>query len=92
MTIELAPETEAWISREAEDRGIAPEDLARKMLDDRVAHLAGVSDRIDDSAPRTPAEMLIGLFSDPEDAALLDEVTAMAYEGRRTATTREIGL
>ncbi len=36
---------------------------------------------------KTPAEMLIGLFSTPEDSALMDEVTDIAYEGRNTITS-----
>ena len=40
----------------------------------------------------TPAEMLLGLFASPADAALMDEVTAIAYEGRRNASTRDIGI
>ncbi len=33
--------------------------------------------------PRTVFEEGLGLFGSPEDAALLDEVVAMAYEERR---------
>ena len=44
------------------------------------------------SRAKTPAEMLLGLFSSAEDSALMDEVDEIAYEGRRTGTTRDIGL
>lgn len=41
---------------------------------------------------KTPAEMLIGLFSEDSDAKLIDEVTAMVYERRSTYSTRDIGM
>ena len=44
------------------------------------------------SKGKTPAEMLIGLFSSPEDSAIMDEVTEIAYQGRNLDTTRDIGL
>jgi len=41
---------------------------------------------------KTHAEMLMSLLARPEGAALMDEVSAMAYEGRNTSSTRAIGL
>lgn len=39
-----------------------------------------------------PAQRLIGLFSSPEDALLMDEVMELGRESRHAHTTRDIGL
>lgn len=38
------------------------------------------------------AQRMIGLFSSPEDAELIDETMALVRESRQTQTSREIGL
>jgi hypothetical protein len=37
LTIDLAPQTEAWISAEAKHLGVLPADLVRGILDERAA-------------------------------------------------------
>jgi|GEM_PF-2793281 len=41
---------------------------------------------------RTPAQRMIGLLSNPEDVAVMDEVKELVNESRQTQTTRDIGL
>lgn len=41
---------------------------------------------------RNPAQRMIGLFSNDEDAALMDEVMSMVEVSRATETTRDIGF
>ncbi len=101
LTIDLSPQTEAWIAAEAEHLGVQPADLARRILDERALPPAqapngqesnGQAPNGQESDGQNPADMLLGLFSSPADAALLDEVTAIAYAGRNTPSTRDIGL
>ena len=44
------------------------------------------------AARKTPAEEMWGAFSSDEDSALMDGVLELVQEGRRTPTTRDIGL
>ena len=37
VTINFAPQTEAWINREAQQRGLQPVDLIRRMIEEQVA-------------------------------------------------------
>lgn len=43
-------------------------------------------------ADRNAAEQGLGLFSSPEDAALLDEVVSLAYAERRRPSRRNPSL
>jgi len=36
LTLELAPETEAWLAAEAEQQGVGPEDVAQRVLNERA--------------------------------------------------------
>ena len=36
LTLELAPETEAWLAAEAEQQGIEPKDVAQRVLNERA--------------------------------------------------------
>ena len=53
--------------------------------------LAGLPHEKDAKAPtdRTIAEQGLGLFSSPEDAALIDEVVSLAYADRRRPSQRK---
>jgi len=42
--------------------------------------------------PQNAAQRMIGLFNQPENAALMDEVMELARESRQSHTTRDIGL
>ena len=72
------------------EQHVTPEEAALQMLD------AGIVDRVKGGAAaasdKTPAEMLMGLFSSPEDAALIEEVTSLAYEGRRAEAAQDAPL
>jgi len=46
----------------------------------------------DQHAKNSPAHRMIGLFSSEEDSAILDEVMDLVDDGRKTSTTRDIGL
>ena len=90
LTLELAPQTEAWLSAEAQNRGVRPADVARAVLEERVAatpHSAKAT-----PIGKSPAELLLGLFASPADAALMDEVAQIADEGRSVGSTRNVGI
>ena len=76
------------IRKIAEQQHATPEQVVEQVID---AGIDAHTRRLNDLASKNPAEMLLGLFSRPEDAALMDDVTAIAYRGRHTASTRDIG-
>jgi hypothetical protein len=78
------------IQKMADQQDATPEQIIERMIDEGVRTHAKLSQ--EEGNGKTPAEMLMGLFSSPENTALMDEVTAMAYEGRNASTTRDIGL
>ncbi len=41
---------------------------------------------------RTPAQRMIGLLSRDEDVVIMNEVSELVAESRRTQTTRDIGI
>ena len=90
LTIDLAPQTEAWLSAEAKQLGLKPADVARIVLEERVA--ANPHLDMEAATTQSPAEMLLGLFSSPADAALMDEVARLVYEGRAAGSTRDLGV
>lgn len=69
VTLDLPPQVEQAYLAEAEARGLSVDDVVREIL------IAG--------RPKSVFEQGLGLFGSPEDAALLDEAVAMAYEDRR---------
>ena len=74
VTLDLPPDVEKAYLAEALAKGVPLDELMRKVL------IAGQPDR---PAEGTVFEQGLGLFGSPEDAALLDEVVAIAYEERR---------
>jgi len=78
---EPSPAADA-ISRLAADNHITPAEAAVKLLDE----VAKLHDK------PLPGEELIGLFSSPEDSALIDEAMAMAQERRKLDEPRDFGL
>lgn len=78
------------IQRMALKQNATPQQVVERIIDAEIDNQAGADEPIVDG--KTPAERLIGLFSSPEDASLIDEVTALAYEGRAAGSTRDIGL
>jgi len=90
LTLDLTPQTEAWIAAQAEEFGIEPAEVALRLLEERAATATSLTTL--QLNEKSPAAMLLGLFSNPADAALIDEVSAIAAAGRRTVSTRKIGL
>lgn len=69
ITLDLPPQVEQAYLAEAKARGLSLDVVIRETL--ITAH------------PKSVFEQGLGLFGSPEDAALLDEVVAVAYEERR---------
>ena len=74
VTLDLPSHIESAYRAEARAKGVPLDELMREVL------IAGKPTPPD---PETVFEQGVGLFSSPEDAALLDEVVAFAYEERR---------
>ena len=72
ITLDLPPEVEQVYRAEAKARGMSLDAVIRETL--MTAH------------PKSVFEQGLGLFGSSEDAALLDEVVAIAYEERRRPT------
>jgi hypothetical protein len=75
VTLNLPPQVEQAYLAEAQARGLHLDDVVREVLiaGQPATHLTS----------KTLFEQGLGLFSSPEDAALLDEVVSIAYEERR---------
>ena len=76
LTINLPPQVEQEYRAQAMAKGVG--------LDEFLCALLAANQ----SASASPGEPGKGLFGSPEDAALLDEVVAMAYENRRRPSVR----
>ena len=76
ITLDLPPQIEQAYLAEARAKGLPLDAVIRETL--IAAH------------PKSVFEQGLGLFGSPEDAALLDEVVAIAYEERRQATKLSI--
>jgi len=74
VKLDLPPHVEKAYLAEARAKGVPLGELMREVL------IAGQP-----ALPPAPSvfEQGLGLFGSPEDAALLDEVVAIAYEERR---------
>lgn len=83
ITLDIRPEVEAELARQAAAQGRAIEAVALTLLEEAV-HLP--------STPQPVASVFeqgLGLFGSPEDAALLDEVTSLAYAERHRPSKRK---
>jgi len=69
ITLDLPPEVEQAYRAETKAKGLSLDAVIREIL--LTAH------------PKSVFEQGLGLFGDPEGAALLDEVVALTYEERR---------
>ena len=76
ITLDLPPQVEQAYRAEAQARGLFLDAIIRETL--IMAHA------------KSMFEQGLGLFGDPEDTTLLDEVVAIAYEERRQATKLSI--
>jgi hypothetical protein len=74
VTLDLPSHVERAYRAEARAKGVPLDVLVREVL------IAGQPAAPDSE---TVFEQGLGLFGSPEDAALLDEVVALAYEERR---------
>ncbi len=78
MSFEIPVDLERDLVRYAEETHVTPDEAAERLLRDALRH------------QRTPAQRLIGLFSSPEDVALMEEVDRLIAEGRQADAEREI--
>ncbi len=74
VTLDLPPNVEQAYLTEARAKGVPLAELVCEVL---IAQQPALS------TTETIFQQGLGLFGSPEDAALLDEVVAIAYEGRR---------
>ena len=75
LIIELPDEQTAAFAAKARARGLSAEEYARQVLEHEIQP--------------TVFEQGLGLFGSAEDAALLDEVVAVAYQERRSPARPE---
>src|SRR5258708_15822690 len=71
LTIDLAPETEAWISSEAEHLGLGPSQLVQRILDERAAQSNQT-----ETLPAEPKPVI-----DPKNAAAIAMLDKWLAEG-----------
>jgi hypothetical protein len=86
MTIHVSQQTEARLKEEAQQQGVSVDALIEQLMNERTAsasNLAGVP------ANPTVFEQGLGLFSSPEDAALIDDVVSLVYAERRRPTKEQ---
>jgi len=82
MTNSLSPEREQAIRNAIREGRVA-------SIEEFIGRaLAGLS-QAEPSLARSVFEHGLGMFSSPEDSALLDEVVSLAYEERHRPTRRE---
>jgi len=80
VTLELPPNVERAYMAEAQARGLPLETLVREVV------IAGRPPEMGTKELTGLAGQGAGLFGNPEDSALLDEVVSIAYEERRRPT------
>jgi hypothetical protein len=80
VTIHVSQQTEARLTEEAQRQGVSVDALIERLMSERTAGAPAPK-----GAPEAPTvfEQGLGLFSSPEDAALIDEVVSLAYAERR---------
>lgn len=75
MRLDIPSNMERDIQQFAQQEHITHDEAVLRLIE------TGLSAR--KSVPKSVFEQGLGLFGDPEDAALLDEVVSIAYEERR---------
>ena len=80
MTIHVSQQTEARLTEEAQRQGVSVDALIERLINEKT--VSAPAPKLETVA-QTVFEQGLGLFGSPEDAALLDEVVAIAYEERR---------
>jgi hypothetical protein len=82
MTVEIPATIERDIQRFAEREHISQEEAVVRLIENGLT-IMPVS-----NSPQTVFEQGLGMFSSPEDSALLDEVVSLAYQERRRPAKR----
>lgn len=82
MSYEVPSNIERDIERFAEEEHISASEAIERLI------LAGLRARPE---KESPAQRLMGLFANEEDARLIYEAMAIAQEGRRSGSTRNLG-
>jgi hypothetical protein len=84
VQLEIPTEIERHVSQFAQEQRISRDEAILRLIEKGL------------SVARSPSQPLaepgIGLFGDSEDAALLDEVVALAYEERKRPSKNESSL
>jgi len=92
IVLDIKPEVQAELSRQAAAHGRAVESYAASLLEEAVRPTSAAVTNADEiravNSPSSVFEQGLGLFSSPEDAALLDEVVSVAYQERRRPSKR----
>ncbi len=86
MTITLSPGQEQAVRDAIRAGKVTSVD---ELIERAIAGLPKGGESPAVSSPSSVFEQGLGLFSSPEDAALLDEVVSIAYEERRRPSKRE---
>ena len=90
MSFEPLPANlEQGVQRFAEQQHVSHDEAVLMLIE---TGLKSIPKSAPAEADKNPAQELIGLFSSPEDSAVMDEVVAIAYEGRKAAAARDIAV
>jgi hypothetical protein len=81
FTIDDGADEGRALRRVMEEHGLNP---AQAII--RILRINGGSKEL------TPGQRMLGAFSAPKDAAMMDEAVEIALQGRREPSTRDIGL
>lgn len=92
MEVHFTPELEAKLTRSAAQQGRNPDEMVQDVLrryfeaEIRFGEVVKRGEEASEPGGGTISAQGLGLFSSPEDAALLDEVVSIAYQERRRPT------
>ncbi len=84
MSLDIPSNIERDIQRFAQQEHITPDEAVVRLIETGLSALKPIA--------KTVFEQGLGLFSSPEDSALLDEVVSIAYEERHRPPTTEPSL
>lgn len=83
MSYEVPSNIEREIERVAEEEHITASEAIERLI------RAGL--RVRDAQAPSPAQRLIGLFSNEEDAQLVDQAVQIALDSRKVGSSRDLG-
>ena len=84
MSLDIPSNIERQIEQFAQQHQITPDEAAIRLIETGLA--------LRKQSPQTLFEQGLGSFGSPEDAVLMDEVVAIAYEERRRPSKPETVL